>query len=235
MASQIQRLKLQDLEYLHDRLGGFQEDYLALHWEWVRWRRHPEKDFEEISGRMTIRIALLRDDIVELVENGDIRDRETQRRYKHVKSKLEGMISKTAALKVKLEGGRQIVYRDSPLWKLIAENKEILPEESSGVEAGIEEAGAESEPAAQQQATVDPTSSQFTMPSIVTFQASDLDLLVEDYQHRESICSKPQKVNVYHLFLTKILKGKEILLKCIIDFKIIRRHLNENCSTGIQR
>ncbi len=37
---------------------------------------------------------------------GVIRDRETQRRYKQLKSTLEDMVSKTASLKIKLEGGR---------------------------------------------------------------------------------------------------------------------------------
>ncbi|CAM6001966.1 unnamed protein product [Sphagnum balticum] len=124
------------------------------------------KRLEEISGRMTIRIALLRDDIVELVENGDIRDRETQRRYKQLKIKLEGMIAKTTAFKIKLEDGREIVYRESPVWKVIA----MPPRESS------EEAGAESEPAAQQEVAVDPTSSQITISSIVASEASDLHL-----------------------------------------------------------
>ncbi len=68
-------------------------------------------------------------------------------------------------------------------------------EVSSEEDERIEKAGAESDPAARQEVSVDVTSSQITISSIVNSQPSDLNLLAKVYQRRESIRSRSKEAN----------------------------------------
>jgi hypothetical protein len=71
----------------------------------------------------------------------------------------------------------------------------VEAEVSSEEDERIEKAGAESDPAARQEVSVDVTSSQITISSIVNSQPSDLNLLAKVYQRRESIRSRSKEAN----------------------------------------
>lgn len=184
MSLSIRAKNFYDLEALERRLAGFYKDFIALKWEFTlgNAKAAAKRGFDEISGRLQIDLGILGDDVRSLLDNGDTRKEDTQRKYAKLRARLEDMISKTAVLKIKLEGGSDHVYRDGVhIWNVIASNVEGVMENE--ITAATEETD---------QASSENTNSSSN--SFTTSEASNLPELIENYQRQKHITRKPKVV-----------------------------------------
>jgi hypothetical protein len=121
-----------DIHKLHAKFSMFQEDFDILKWEFARTSQSPIRElFENISGLDDIWIAILRDEIQQLVESiepllsegGVITNVEIQEAYTSLKEQLRKLIRKTLRLREQLEAPRGHVYdKETPTFKVIGSN-----------------------------------------------------------------------------------------------------------------
>jgi hypothetical protein len=121
-----------DIHKLHAKFSMFQEDFDILKWEFARTSQSPIRElFENISGLDDIWIAILRDEIQQLVESiepllsegGVITNVEIQETYTSLKEQLRKLIRKTLRLREQLEAPRGHVYdKETPTFKVIGSN-----------------------------------------------------------------------------------------------------------------
>jgi hypothetical protein len=121
-----------DIHKLHAKFSMFQEDFDILKWEFARSSQSPIRElFENISGLDDIWIAILRDEIQQLVESiepllsegGVITNVEIQETYTSLKEQLRKLIRNTLRLREQLEAPRGHVYdKETPTFKVIGSN-----------------------------------------------------------------------------------------------------------------
>jgi hypothetical protein len=121
-----------DIHKLHAEFSMFQEDFDILKWEFARSSQSPIRElFENISGLNDIWIAILRDEIQQLVESSEpllsegrvITNVEIQETYTSLKEQLRKLIRKTLRLREQLEAPQGHVYdKETPTFKVIGNN-----------------------------------------------------------------------------------------------------------------